>query len=278
LIIVKAFPELAGGQFSLLTEGWDSVAVDVDDTLIFKFPRETGTEQSLIREARLLAVIGPAITTPVPKLELFDSPRLFSRHRKLKGEHLLTADYVRLPDADRQRLAEEMAAFFAQLHALDSQSMAAAGAAPLDGWPEPDYILQRAVPLLPAEQRWLAQRTIAAWQQLPPDPLGTVYGFFDGHGWNMAFDHERRRLNGIYDFADSGFGPLHQEFVYPNLISPDLTARIVTEYETLTGRVLDRERINLLTGILHLTELAWEAEGTMLPTLLGFYANWAGRQ
>ena len=44
---------------------------------------------------------------------------------------------------------------------------------------------------------------------MPPDPLGTVYGFFDGHGWNMAFDHARGRLNGIFDFGDSGFGPLH---------------------------------------------------------------------
>ncbi|MDB5528885.1 MAG: hypothetical protein JWR51_1988 [Devosia sp.] len=52
----------------------------------------------------------------------------------------------------------------------------------------------------------------------------------------------------------------------------------MTEYEALTGRVLDRERINLLTGILHLTEVAWEADGALLPTLLGFYANWAGRQ
>src|SRR5919106_64050 len=62
-------------------------------------------------------------------------------------------------------------------------------------------------------------------------PYGTTYGFFDGHGWNMAFDHTTNRLNGVYDFADSGFGPLHQEFIYTNLIARDLTARIVAEYE-----------------------------------------------
>ncbi|MDB5537039.1 MAG: aminoglycoside resistance protein, partial [Devosia sp.] len=279
-IIVAAFPELESGRFSLLTEGWDSVAVDVDDALIFKFPREPDAEVALAREAGLLAAIGPAITMPVPELQLLQNPRLFSRHRKLKGEHLLTADYEHLADKERQRLAEEMAAFFAQLHALDREAMAAAGATLLDSWPAPDYILERAVPLLPAERQARAERTIAAWQALPPDPHGTIYGFFDGHGWNMAFDHQRRRLNGIYDFADSGFGPLHQEFVYPSLVSADLTARIMTDYEAITGRVLDRERINLLTGILHLVEIAWEADGTeqMLPTLLGFYANWAGRQ
>ena len=84
----------------------------------------------------------------------------------------------------------------------------------------------------------------------------TTYGFFDGNGWNMAFDYRESCLNGIYDFADSGFGPLHQEFIYSNWIEPDLTARIVGEYEALTGRDLDRQRIHLLSGVLRLSELA----------------------
>lgn len=278
-LIVAAFPELAGSRFNLLAEGWDSLAVDVDDAWIFKFPREPAAEKALAMEARLLAVIGPAVSLPVPKLELFTTPRLFSRHRKLPGEHLLTAQYELLPIADRDHLAVAMAEFFAQLHGLDPAMMTAAGATPLDGWPQPDDIVTRALPLLPPAQRGLAEQTLAAWQALPPDTHGTIYGFFDGHGWNMAFDHSTNRLNGIFDFADSGFGPLHQEFVYPSLVSADLTARIVTNYERLTGRVLDRARINLLTGILHLTEIAWQADGgEMLPTLLGFYANWAARQ
>ena len=93
-------------------------------------------------------------------------------------------------------------------------------------------------------------------ETLPPDPHGNIYGFFDGHGWNMAFNHAQGRLNGIYDFADSGFGPLHQEFIYSNFISPDLTARIISAYEMLTGRRLDRRRIAILTGFHRLSELA----------------------
>jgi aminoglycoside phosphotransferase (APT) family kinase protein len=278
-IIVEKYPELEDAQFSLLTEGWDSVAVDVDDTLIFKFPRGAEAEEALAMEAGLLGVIRSAISTPVPDLELFSEPRMFSRHLKLKGEHLLTEDYELLEDAERQHLAKAMAAFFAQLHVLDATAMTAAGAAPLDGWPDADYIRERALPVLPPEQRDLAERTIAAWEALPTDPLGTVYGFFDGHGWNMAFDHEHNRLNGIYDFADSGFGPLQHEFVYPSLVSADLTARIIAEYEALTGRSIDRDRVNLLTGILHLVEVAWEIDDPeLLPILLGFYANWAARQ
>ena len=275
-IIIEVFPELARARFGLLAAGWDSVAIDVDDALIFKFPRDEDAREGLIREARLLAVIRPVVTMPVPDLELFEQPRLFSRHLKLKGDHLLTPDYEQLPFLKRQLLAVGMARFFAQLHVLDPAVMTQAGAAPIEPWPAPDEILRRAVPLLPPQLQAYAERTVADWQDLPPDPYGATYGFFDGHGWNMAFDHDRDRLNGVYDFADSGFGPLHQEFVYPNFIAWDLTMRIIDEYEALTGRVIDRNRVKLLTGVLRLAELAGEADKMeQLPIMLQSVADWA---
>lgn len=276
--IARSFPELAGARFTPVVS-WDSVAVDVDDRLIFKFPRHPAAKERLATEARLLAVIRPAVTLPVPDLAIHPGPPLFSRHVKIRGEHLLARHYARLPVAARERLAADMALFYAELHRLDPDAMAAAGARPIAPWLAPEAILSRAWPLLSAELRRYAERTVATWQQLPPDPHGTVYGFFDGHGWNMAFDHRENRLNGIYDFADSGFGPLHQEFIYTNWIAPDLTARIVAAYEALTGRALDRRRIDLLSGVLRLSELAQYADDPEhAPAMLEQVAAWAARQ
>jgi hypothetical protein len=134
--------------------------------------------------------------------------------------------------------------------------MRALGAGPILPWQSPETVRDKALPLLSSELASYAENLIWDFQALPPDPYGNTYGFFDGHGWNMAFDHAAGRLNGLYDFADSGFGPLHQEFIYSNFISPDLTARIVSAYETLTGRRLDRRRIAILTGFHRLSELA----------------------
>lgn len=258
--IVGAFPALAGCEPRLLTAGWHSVAADVDDRLIFKFPRHEAAERALRREARLLARVRPMLTLPVPDLTLHAGPPLFSRHEKLEGEHLLAADYARLPEAARERLAADLARFYAELHGIAVEEMAAAGAEPVAAWGEPADVLERAWPALPTELRAFAERAVAAWSRLPADPCGTIYGFFDGHGWNMAFDHAHLRLNGIYDFADSGLGPLHQEFIYSNFISPDLTVRIVASYQALTGRALDRHRIATLTAAHRVWELA-EAVG-----------------
>ena len=255
-VIVGVFPELEAGVFTPQTRGWDSVAIDVDERLIFKFPRHEAARGRLVREAALLAIIQPVVSLPAPNMTLHDGPPLFSRHDKLQGGYLEPAVYAELGETARDRLAQDLALFYAQLHALPAAQSEAAGAEPIPPWLEPDEILRRAWPVLTEPLRAYAERTIGAWRALPPDPHGRTYGFFDGHGWNMAFDHAAERLNGLYDFGDSGFGQLQQEFIYSNMISPDLTGRITGRYETLTGRLLDRERIVLLFETLRLSELA----------------------
>lgn len=255
-VIVRVFPGLAASVFTPQTQGWDSLAIDVDDRLIFKFPRHEAALGRLMTEAGLLAIIHPAVDLPTPNMTLHDGPPLFSRHDKLGGDFLEPAVYAALGEAARERLADDLALFYAQLHALPAAALEAAGAGPIQPWLAPDEILARAWPVLDAPLRAYAERTIAAWRVLPTDPHGRTYGFFDGHGWNMAFDAAAQRLNGVYDFGDSGFGALHQEFIYSNMISPDLTGRIVGRYEAITGRALDRERIGLLYETLRLSELA----------------------
>jgi aminoglycoside phosphotransferase (APT) family kinase protein len=264
-VIVAVFPDLAGGVFTPQVRGWDSVAIDMDERLIFKFPRDEEAQAGLVREAALLAIVHPAVSLPTPNMTLHEGPsqegpRLFSRHDKLQGGYLEPAVYADLAEAARDRIAQDLALFYAELHALPAAALEAASAEAIQPWLTQDEILKRTWPVLSEPLRRYAERTIAAWRDLPPDPHGRTYGFFDGHGWNMAFDPAAQRLNGVYDFGDSGFGQLQQEFIYAEMVSPDLAARIVDRYETLTGRLLDRERIALLFEVLRLSELAQNAD------------------
>jgi hypothetical protein len=246
--ILKEFPELTNARLEVLGEGWHSTAIGADDRLVFKFPRHEIARAALIKEAALLAVVRPALRMPVPDMRIHDGPPLFSSHQKIRGQHLLSADYASLPDTARDRLAADIARFYFELHSQPLQRMTTAGATPIMPWQSPDAMRSAALPALPVELRSAAAEIISAYEQLPADPLGMVYGFFDGHGWNMAFDHSAQHLNGIYDFADSGLGARHQEFIYTNLISPDLTTRVIQAYEACTDLPLDRARIATLTG------------------------------
>ncbi|MDQ8728605.1 aminoglycoside phosphotransferase family protein [Bradyrhizobium sp. LHD-71] len=274
--ITRACPELHAAPFRLLAEGWDSTAVEVDGRLIFKFPKSEAAEKALLREASLLAVVRPHVSMPVPEMRIHHGPPVFSCHTKLHGEHLLTEGYHRLPETARDRLGVALGGFYAEIHRLERERMTAAGARPIDAWQSPQAVRTKALPKLDLDLRDYAEGIVSAFERLPPDPCGTTYGFFDGHGWNMAFDHDRARLNGIYDFADSGLGPLHQEFIYTNFISPDLTRRVIDAYEASSGRKLDRPRISILTGFHRLSELAALADDPQhVPAMIGHVAAWA---
>jgi hypothetical protein len=201
---------------------------------------------------------------------------LFSRHEKIPGEHLVTAQYNELNAFARQELAERLGLFYAELHAIGLEEAQAEGAGPMDVWPDAQTILRLAWPVLPEHLRSFSEKVMAQWTALGPDPYGERLGFFDGHGWNMAFDHTRKRLNGVYDFGDSGIGALHREFIYSSLVSPELTERIIGAYERSSGRPVDRERVAVLTGTHRLWEVAGEAHlPENLPSLLRSLENWA---
>jgi hypothetical protein len=246
--------------FTTLTAGWDSIALDAGGEFVFKFPRHAEAETRLRREVRFLEIIRPKVAVMVPNVKLVEGPPVFSFHRKLSGGHLLTEQYAGLSGAQRSTIAEQLARLYAELHCLNVGMMTAAGALAQPAWLPPDIILEKALPHLPAHQHGWARATLHEWENMISDPHGAVFGQFDGHGWNMAFDAELGTLNGVYDFADAGIGPLHQDFIYPSFIDPDLTLRIIGFYEAITGRKIVRRRVDILTGAYRLHELAGSAD------------------
>jgi aminoglycoside phosphotransferase (APT) family kinase protein len=262
-------------SFTVAGRGWHSIAVDVGGRFIAKFPEGAEAEEALRREASLLSAVRPRLTMAVPDMTIHEGPPLFSLHGKLPGGTLDGEGYARLDEEARRRLADDVALFLAELHAIEPAVMREAGAGPVGWWDTEEATLASVWPLLPEHIRGPAQAAVADYRRLSPDPLGEVYGFFDAHGWNMAFDHREGRLKGIFDFADSGFGPPHREFVQISLIAPELAARTVEAYEARTGRALDRRRIFLLTAAMRLSELAGAIEtGEHVEGIRGFVIDW----
>lgn len=118
----------------------------------------------------------------LPKLRLVDAPRLYTRHGVIPGKHLLTLGCDRLVDRARDAPAEEMAGFFADLHAIRVETIRAAGVVPVETRQPVDEIARRIAPILPERWRSVADRTLAAWEEAGPGLLGDVFGHFDAHG------------------------------------------------------------------------------------------------
>jgi aminoglycoside phosphotransferase (APT) family kinase protein len=245
-------PDLADAPLILHTAGWESDAVEAGGSM-FRFPKDPTQPERLRREAQLLALIGPRVPMPVPDMRLHEAPVLFSEHRMIPGEMIETPQYEVLNEAQRQAFAEKLAGFYAALHAIPVAEAIAVGAVPKPGWLGPAELVALADDKLEPELRDFARRVVAAYAARPKDD--SVLGFFDGHGWNMAFDHQRGVLNGLYDFADSGIGERHRDFGYSSFISFDLTERIVTAYERHTGLAIDRRLVALHSAVQRIAEL-----------------------
>lgn len=271
-IVIGTLPQFAGAAFSVVGSGWDSVALECDGW-IFKFARHDAAMVRLQREVSVLAFLRPRVTMILPQMVWHDGPQPFSQHRKIPGRSLEAADYEALDEGRRNALATRMAQLYAELHALPLNRMQAAGAVAVDPWMAPDDILAGAEPLLPKKLVPFLKRTVKAYRKLAISGDELIYGYFDGHGWNMAFDHSTGMLNGVFDFADSGFGSRHRDLSYSNWISADLTVRIISRYEALARREVNRDLVMLYSSALRLAELA---QGDLPPEqAVASVVNWA---
>ena len=126
-------------------------------------------------------------------------------------------------------------------------------------------------PALPGDEAMVAQQVLRAVQALPDDPLGEVFGQFDGHGWNMAF--QDGQLTGIHDFGDAGIGPWHRDLVQASFIFHDLVRHMLPTYGQRTGLMPDARRVSLLTGWHSLWELVTADPGGRRVALMQ-YRRW----
>lgn len=250
--ILAVRPDLAAAPMVAHTAGWDSLGVEAGDYL-FKFPKTPIAESRLRREVKYLDLIRPRVPLRIPELRIHDQPLTFSEHRMIPGRILVTKEYDVLSELQRELMAAELGRFYAALHAIPVAEAKAAGAIQIPDWPDDDMIIRHAAPVIPPDLHGWMLKVLAAYAGMRHD-TDLVTGYFDGHGWNMAFDHVHGVLNGVYDFADGGVGPRQREFCYGNLISPDLTTRTIAHYEAITGRTIDRRTVMLHTAVQKLSE------------------------
>ncbi|MCF3935751.1 phosphotransferase [Acuticoccus sp. M5D2P5] len=233
-------PDLDGLARTVCPDGWDSLAIEVAG-VIFRFPRSEGAGARLLTEPPALDFLAPHVALAVPRVRIHTSPVLFSEHDKIDGAPIDPGAYARLDAPSRDRLAEDLAAFYRAAHTLSTEAALAAGVARVRIWPSYEAIAVAVRPHLSPDLMAYARATLDRAATYGPDTA--VVGHFDTHGWNMAYDHAAGRLAGLFDFAGAGVGDLHRDLSYPAFVHPDLVARIVARYRAIGPHPVDLTRI-----------------------------------
>lgn len=219
--IMAAMPLLTIHTVRLVTEGFDSDAVIVNDAWVFRFPRRPDVAAQLAVEQALLPALAARLPIAIPHFEIGvaagDDLLPFVGYRLLPGTQM-RAEHVRtLSVAQRDALAAQLGAFLSALHTFPVESVRSI--APAMRVTERDPVMdERAAverdvfPLLtPAEQRWahalyaeVSDPQIWHWT-----PVVTHNDLNTDH---ILFDPHTQRIGGIIDWGDMELGDPANDF------------------------------------------------------------------
>lgn len=243
---------------NVLDVGCDNFAVDFGD-IIVRLPSDDEALQALKFESTVCRHINvPSLQTP--KTKVIDAEYPFSWHRKIPGGYFLTKDYESLNSAQKDKIAGQIAEFLMVFHPLSMDKMRSVGGDNL-----PDYVslshMRDNAQIIPDDLKNHFEHFMQAYEKLSVPEADRVFGYFDAHGWNMAFNQETGELVGIYDFADAGFGDVHQDFHPLNTIAQDLVKDVIRKYEELSSRTIDISKVNFYTVLAEYSDLFETAQG-----------------
>lgn len=263
--IIKSLPvSFPINKVVVLNEGYDNISVEVNGEWIFRFPKKPDVPTE--REIKLLAALNGKFHVQIPVIEYVFQEPIGVCYRKIVGDELTLDELRSLSKPEYDRLVDDIAQFFADLHSAIS-----VGEAKQIGIEESfsknyiEVIRNRLLPFVNEVYiREFAQACLLAYEHFVPT-VDLVVLHTDLSPDNMAFDPEQKKLVGVFDFSDVAIGDVNLEFVHLLKFDPDFTKQIVVSYTTKTGRSCNLERARLYKQLNTLADFTFQLENAQTP-------------
>lgn len=118
-LLRKVLPDLRIGNISKLGEGWDSIAVVIDNSIVFRIPKRLAASHQMVKEIRVLEAIRPYVSAKIPNIEWIGErhghfPVAAVGYRKLTGTPLFQIPL----GPTREHALQELGEFLRELHAV----------------------------------------------------------------------------------------------------------------------------------------------------------------
>jgi aminoglycoside 2''-phosphotransferase len=210
-------PELVVKSVKLNDAGLMNDIVIVNGEFVYRFPKNEYAFKHLPAEARVLEFLKDKITLEIPKPFYAGDDAL--AYPLIPGETLRRDRLLKLGESEQQKIADQMAQFFKELHGIDP-TLADFAIPPADalvkyeGWVDAyARIKEKVFPLLMPHvcdfmrehfEDFLADEKNFAFE---PKMVDT-----DIPAYHIMFDRERKVINGIIDFGCAGMGDPASDF------------------------------------------------------------------
>lgn len=114
--IKKEFPSLRWNKYSMITGGWDHDAVILDDTYVFRFPKNTTSKKRILNEAKILGYLQKKISLQIPKPVFVSKHYRFAGYAYIRGKECLPRVYAKMNERQKTAFAEQIGNFLNELH------------------------------------------------------------------------------------------------------------------------------------------------------------------
>lgn len=115
--IKEEFPEIEWNTHRYLTQGWDHVVIILDETIVFRAPKDSFYRRELENEIQLLQYLKKKVTVGIPDYIYVSRDGSFAGYSLVKGQELTASRFQQLSASEKEHAASQLAEFITTLHA-----------------------------------------------------------------------------------------------------------------------------------------------------------------
>jgi aminoglycoside 2''-phosphotransferase len=267
--IAADLPALQVVSARVNSDGMMNDVVVVNDNLVFRFAKNDHAKSLLAYETQLLQLIERFVTVPVPRIESYND--IYMQYRFVPGIPLYRHMLLRADAVTQARLAQQLAIFLQQLHAI-----------PLGDTPAPPWqtglpesrrsfyeqqlaaLEQQVYPLLWADQKAWIRDLFAPVRDgsVDLDAFTPVLIHRDLAAYHILYAPETSNLTGVIDYGTAGAGDPAVDWACLISTYGEQFVRRMHQVYPISQATIDRARF--LAGAL---ELEWALNGVQSQDL-----------
>ena len=231
--IQAEFPDLRWTSHRYLTHGWDHAIVILDEALVFRAPRAQAYRDALADEVRLLRYLQPRVDVGIPDYTYQSADGSFAGYPLLPGRELDVDSFRELSANQRERIADQLAAFLTAVHEMPKSIAREFGVSEPDPRKDLDdlrrdteaLVLPRLAPHeVPVVQAFLTEM---AAEPRTVHPTTLIHG--DLSGEHILWDAETQQVN-IIDFSDRSISDHALDFAYLHAYGDEFIEQVLERY------------------------------------------------
>ncbi len=265
-LIETYFPDIVIETCQPHLNGWDSLVLEINNTLIFRFPRPNrpDVEAQLAKEIALLPELRAALPLPIPRFDYIaeSASGRFVGYPKLPGIELRSDTLI---PAQAKQIAQQLAAFLSCLHRFPVQRAVQLGledVSPSD-WRQRyerlyEQMREQVFPLLEPSVR---AKAAALWERFLTSETAVAFRptllHRDLNDDHILYDPARGAITGIIDWGDVSIGDPAMDFADPlKTYGPEFVSALFASYQQEWDATF-QQRMRFYIAIMPLQEVLY---------------------